>query len=148
MKNKKIIVLILTVLLVTSVFFIYNQYFNFDSTADASGYSIDDPVNIVFNQIEKYSSTDDNMINIEESLDSDDKERLANLLVGSEVKEINQRPADLITFAHLSFTDNEGWMRTITIFKVKNKSNYYLNFQDDASTYYLLKSNKLADFFK
>lgn len=113
------------------------------SLVEVSEYSLKNPEEIVYNSIEVYQSEGDALENIEPDLSLEQKEAFSEALVTAELDEAVERPKSSFLHSAFSFTDNEGWMRQISIFQ--QSDTYYVNFLDDSSSYYELINQELIE---
>lgn len=113
------------------------------SLREASEYSLKNPEEIVYNSIEVYQSEGDVLENIEPDLSLEQKEAISEALVTAELAEAVERPESSLLHSAFSFTDNEGWMRQLSIFQ--QSDTYYVNFLEDSSSYYELVDQELIE---
>lgn len=113
------------------------------SLVEVSEYSLKNPEEIVYNSIEVYISDADVLENIEPDLSLEQKEAISEALVTAELAEAVERPESSLLHSAFSFTDNEGWMRQLSIFQ--QSDTYYVNFLEDSSSYYELVDQELIE---
>lgn len=113
------------------------------SLVEVSEYSLKNPEEIVYNSIEVYISDADVLENIEPNLSLEQKEAISEALVTAELAEALERPESSLLHSAFSFTDNEGWMRQLSIFQ--QSDTYYVNFLEDSSSYYELVDQELIE---
>lgn len=111
------------------------------SLREASEYSLKNPEEIVYNSIEVYQLERDVLENIVPNLSLEQKEAISEALVTAELAEVVERPESSLLHSAFSFTDNEGWMRQLSIFQQSDI--YYVNFLEDSSSYYELVDQEL-----
>lgn len=113
------------------------------SLVEVSEYSLKNSEEIVYNSIEVYISDADVLENIEPDLSLEQKEAISEALVTAELAEAVERPESSLLHSAFSFTDNEGWMRQLSIFQ--QSDTYYVNFLEDSSSYYELVDQELIE---
>lgn len=131
-------------LIIATVIYFFAQPSD-ETVASASGYVLENPVEIVYNSIDVYDKAEGSLRNIEPDMSPEDKSQFSEALIATKLEPQEGRPQGVTLYSSMSFTDNEGWMRAVAIFAKPDQKAYYINFIEDHKTYYRLTEDAMIE---